>query len=77
MSPLHHVGEFLRELLLAIPMPVVRALFLAVPLILLAWVLLLPRKQVTAPDGEAGRGGNLRIWAVLALALQVLVYSIL
>ena len=76
MTPLHHVGEFLRALLLEIPMPVVRGLFLAVPLALIVWVLRLPRSQVTAPAEKGGRGGNLRTWAILALALQVLDYSI-
>jgi len=79
VTPLHYIGDFLRELLLAVPLPAARALFLAVPIALLIWVLLLPRQDVTASAGEA-RGGwstNLKVWAALALLVQILIYSVL
>lgn len=78
MTPLHHFGELLRNSLLAVPLPLVRAAFLALPVGLCLWVLSLPRSAVTAPDAADGRGGaNLRPWALLALVIQIVVYSLL
>lgn len=76
MSPLHILGGLLRDALLQIPMPAVRAIFIAVPLVLMVWVLRLPAAQTTPPDGRAGWDTDLRIWAWLALAGQVLVYCL-
>lgn len=76
MTPLHQIGEFLRETFGRIPMPVVRGIFLAVPVVLLVWVLLLPRRM-TVPPGAAGRWDtNLKLWASLALLLQIIIYAV-
>lgn len=77
MTPLHHVGEFFRNALLTIPLPGVRAIFVALQVALLIWVLSLPREATRPPDGSGGWAGNLKIWAALAISLQVLVYSVL
>lgn len=71
---LHTVGDQLREAFASIPIPVVRWLFLAVPVILLAWVLLLPRRAVTRPEGAGRWDENLRLWAAVALVMQIVVY---
>ena len=77
MSLLHTIGDFSRELLGGIPLPVVRALFLALPVLLLIWVLALPR-EATTPAGSKRRGGdNLKIWASIALLIQIAIYSLL
>ena len=77
MTPLHWIGDFFREQLLAIPLPVVRGIFLAVPLTLLVWVLRLPN-SVTTPPGEPRRlVTNLKTWAALSLLAQILIYSLL
>ena len=77
MTPLHHIGQLVRDLLLQIPLPVVRALFLAVPILLLIWVLRLPREATTPPESEGRAGENLKYAAALALLIQIAIYSVL
>ena len=73
---LHTFGDFVRELMLQIPLPVVRVLFIAIPAILLVWVLRLPRSETT-PEKSTGRWGeNLKLGAAFALLLQILIYSL-
>jgi len=74
---LHHFGELLRNGLLAIPLPVVRAVFLTLLVGLFLWVLFLPKSAVVAPGPSARRGANLRPWALLALVIQIAIYSFL
>lgn len=77
MTPLHHLGELLRNVMLAIPLPAVRALFLVTLFLLLIWVWLLP-KSVTSPPGGARRWDeNLKLGATVALVIQIIVYSLL
>lgn len=77
MTPLHAIGDFIRGILLVIPLPAVKILFILVPLILLAWVLFLPKEQVVPPGKERGIGSNLKVWAALALLIQVILYAVL
>lgn len=77
MTHLHHFGDLVRNVLLAVPLPVVRAIFLLLLVGLSIWVLCLPRSAVTAPETTRGRGANLRVWALLALAIQIAIYSFL
>ena len=77
MTPLHWIGNFFRELLLTIPLPVVRGIFLAIPIVLLVWVLLLP-PTMTTPPGEPRRlATDLKTWAAISLLVQILIYSVL
>lgn len=77
MTVLHQFGGMLREVLLQVPLTAVRVLFVALPVVLLVWVLLLPREETT-PSGRPSRAGeNLKVWAAIALLVQVLIYSIL
>ena len=76
MTPLHWIGDFFREQLLVIPLPVVRAGFLAVPIVLLIWVLLLPNAMTTPPDRPRGLFTNLKTWAALSLISQIVIYSL-
>ncbi|MDA1276137.1 MAG: hypothetical protein O2960_19140 [Verrucomicrobia bacterium] len=77
MSPLHHFGDFVRELLLRIPLSAARVIFVLLMVLLLIWVLTLPRKDVVAPDSLGRASENLRLWAALALIVQVAVYALL
>lgn len=80
MSPLHQIGEAIRNLLLGIPLGAARALFLLFLAGLLVWVLTLPRAQTTPPAAQGGKvrlSENLKLWAALSLALQLLIYSLL
>jgi len=73
---LHAIGDYVRELMLLVPLPLVRAVFLAVPVVLLIWVLRLPRAETT-PESPTGRfGENLKLGAAVALLLQVVIYSL-
>jgi hypothetical protein len=76
MNPLHELGDGLRWAFGLIPLSWVRALFVAVPLVLMVWVLRLPT-TATTPEGRVGRWDeNLKLWAWLALAVQVIVYCV-
>ena len=75
MTPLHWFGDLVRNAMLAVPMGVVRAIFVGLLLALLVWVLRLPKERVRPPEGErAGWSSNLKLWAAIALVLQVLIY---
>jgi hypothetical protein len=76
MSPLHVVGTMLRDALATIPLGAVRVVFVAIPLLLMVWVLRLPAAQTTPGDGRTGWEVDLRVWAWLALGLQVVVYCL-
>jgi len=77
MSPLHYVGTWLRDMLALIPLNVVRVLFVALPVLLGVWVLRLPR-AATTPDNLKSRPlENLKIWACVALLIQVLIYALI
>ena len=79
MTPLHAIGEAFRHLMIAVPIPVVRAIFLLLLVALLTWVLCLP-KSVTTPAG-AGRtpqhwSENLKLWAAVAILFQIAIYLV-
>ncbi len=75
MTPLHHIGELFRNLTVAIPLDVVRLIFLALLAGLLIWVLRLPKTETTPTDGSGSPTEDLRLWAGLALAAQILIYT--
>ncbi len=77
MTPLHHLGEFLRAILKTIPLTAIRVLFVASLVALLIWVVRLP-KSATEPDGGAKRWDeNLKIGAAAALLIQIVIYALL
>lgn len=77
MTPLHTFGQFLRQLLLSVPMWTAKLLFIGSLAVLLIWVLRLPKSR-TEPEGGARRWDeNLKITACAALLLQIVIYSLL
>jgi hypothetical protein len=76
MTPLHQIGEFLRQTFAMIPLGVVRLLFLGFLTLTLLWVLRLPKDQVTPPDGTGRWDENLKLGASIALVIQLIVYSL-
>ncbi len=77
MNPLHVIGDWLRGLFLGIPMGAVRVMFVAIPLLLMVWVIRLPTAQTVPPGREHRWEEDLRIWAWVALAAQVVIYCVL
>jgi hypothetical protein len=74
MTPLHVIGEALRELLGSVPLGIVRVFFVAVPLAVLVWVVRLPDTE-TSDGPVTGWSGNLKVWAAVALIIQILIYA--
>ncbi len=77
MTLLHWIGETVREALAAIPLPVVRLMFLAIPVSLLIWLFQLPRSETCFPKENGRFGFDLRWGAALALLIQIVIYSVL
>ncbi|GIX04002.1 MAG: hypothetical protein KatS3mg113_1008 [Planctomycetaceae bacterium] len=76
MGVLHGLGDYLRITLQQVPLGIVRWLFVAVPLVLMIWILRLPT-EITLPERSTGRWDeNLKLWAWLALAIQVVIYCL-
>lgn len=76
MTILHQIGEFVRNAMLAIPLPVVRGLFLATLIGLLIWVWSLPKSATTPPGGAKRWDENLKFGATLALVIQIVIYAV-
>ena len=74
MTILHWIGDLVRSALGQVPLSLVRGLFVAVPVVLLVWVLMLPTSATTPGDGRAGWSENLKTWAAIALLLQIAIY---
>ena len=68
-------GGFLRELMLWIPLPAVRIIFILVPVLLLIWVFTLDRRELCGQIHGARKPVNLRPFAIAALVIQILLYA--
>lgn len=77
MTIFHDIGNFFRSRLMEIPLELVRAVFLLMLLALLIWVLRLPRSETTPPNRKSRWDENLKLWASVALVIQILIYSFL
>lgn len=75
-GPLHWMGTFLRDLFGLIPLTGARALFVALPLLLMVWVMRLPDAETTPKDRDCHWSEDLKVWAWLALAIQVVIYCV-
>jgi hypothetical protein len=77
MTPIHQLGDLLRECLQTVPLSLVRLLFVGSLILLLIWVLMLPAKATTPPGGAKRWDENLKLGATVALVIQILIYTIL
>ena len=78
MTPLHHWGDFFRELVLAVPMWAARAIFVFALIVVFVWVLRLPPDRVSPPENEDRKWtNNLKLWAAIAIGMQIIIYLIL
>ncbi|MEX0726868.1 MAG: hypothetical protein WEB58_09690 [Planctomycetaceae bacterium] len=76
MTPLHQFGLWLRETLMQIPLPVVRGLFVAAIVAVIAWVWSLPRTQTEPVDHPPRWDENLKWIATAALGAQIVIYCV-
>lgn len=75
MTPLHTIGNWIRECLTAIPILSVRLLFVGSLVLLLIWILRLPKQYVTSPvSNNAHQTKNLRPVAIFAIVIQIVIY---
>jgi len=74
MTPLHILGQAIREALQTIPLTAVRLMILGSLAMLLIWVLRLPTRETTPPGGARRWGENLKPAAALAILIQILIY---
>ena len=75
MTPLHVLGDTLRDALAAVPLGVVRGCFVLLPVVLVIWTWSLSPRQ-TCPRGSTPRWyQDLRIWATVALGAQIAIYA--
>lgn len=72
---LHQVGNFFRTSLQSIPLEMVRYLFLLLIATVLVIVLRLPKSETTpSRTGPVRWDENLKLWASLALLIQLAIY---
>ena len=77
MTPLHILGETIRDLLLLVPLPFVRVLFVGSLVVVLLWVLRLPRSETTPAEGTGRWDENLKLPASAAILIQIALYALL
>lgn len=71
MTPLHSIGQAVRDALQVIPLGVVRGLILLALALLLVWVLRLPRSETQRDESSL----DLRWGAAAALLIQLAIYA--
>lgn len=77
MTPLHQLGEFLRRSLQIVPLSAVRLLFVGTLVVLLVWVLQLPKSETTPVGGTERWDENLKVGAAAAVGIQIIIYILL
>jgi heme/copper-type cytochrome/quinol oxidase subunit 2 len=78
MTPLHHIGDFFRDLVLLVPLWAARTIFVFVLLVVFIWVLRLSPERVSPCEiEERNWTNNLKLWAAIAIGLQIIIYLIL
>lgn len=75
-GPLHWIGALLRTGFQQIPLVGARGLFIALPLLLMVWVLRLPDRETTPAGRDCHWSEDLKVWAWMALAIQVVIYCV-
>jgi hypothetical protein len=72
----HWIGDSLREQLDLIPLSTARWLMIGLFLAMMFWVVQLPSTTTNPTDRPPKWRYDLKIWAWLALFIQVVIYSI-
>jgi hypothetical protein len=76
MTFLHWIGETLTSQFDQVPLSTARWILIAVLLLLVFWVVQLPSNQATPDDRQSKWYEDLRLWAWIALMMQIVIYSI-
>ena len=74
---LHDIGDAIREAMSLVPLSTVRGLFVALPLVLLAWILVRRVESENVDEPPSHPTVTLKIAAAFALLLQAVIYAIL
>ena len=74
MTPIHQFGQLVRDSLQLIPLPAIRLLFVTSLVVVLIWVLRLPRSATCPPGGAKRWDENLKLGAATALLIQIVIY---
>ena len=69
-------ADWLRELILAVPMNAIRWIFLFYYLVLLIWVLTINKSEVCGPLPGKKKPLNLRFYAAIAIIIQFVLYAV-
>ncbi|MDA0346911.1 MAG: hypothetical protein O3C43_06445 [Verrucomicrobia bacterium] len=78
MTPLHHIGDLFRNLVLLVPLWAARTIFVLTLLVVFIWVLRLSPERVSPNEiEERNWTNNLKLWAAIAIGLQIIIYLIL
>ena len=76
MTFLHSIGDSLRQFLEQVPLSAARWLIIALFLVLLFWIVQLPTTRANPNDLQSRWYEDLRIWAWLAVMIQIVIYSV-
>lgn len=76
-TPLHQLGDYIRDSLSSIPLTGVRWLFLGLIVFVFVLVIRLPNHEtIPQRNGKIRWDENLKVWALLALIVQFVIYLI-
>ncbi len=76
MTFLHWIGDALRQLFEQVPLSVAKWLLIGQFLALIFWVVQLRSSETTPQDHQSKWYEDLKIWAWLALMMQIVIYGI-
>ena len=68
-------GDFFRNAMLLIPMPVARSFFIIYPLVLLIWVYGKERSEVCGPLHGCKNEIDIRPMVAISLVLEIIIYA--
>ncbi len=76
MTPLHTLGKLVRQAFLAVPLSAARLLFVGLLVAILIWVVTLPAAATRPASPRPHWSENLKIWAAVALLIQIVIYAL-
>ena len=68
-------GDIMRSIVLAIPMALAKGIFIGYFLILLVWVMFLPKEEAQFQPSEGGQTRTLKPMVAVSLAIIIAIYA--